>query len=166
MVKEKVTPHAEIPEKMRPLFEEFNGVVHDELSEGLLLMRNIQHHISKASLPNRPHYPMNPTESGVLKEKIQLKLEKTNAKYKATTDKKKRKKLEERDMTMSKTFNVADICEYHPTKQLYSYYNSRTSSFEEGATDIRDKGRSKPADQARAQAQLSDQQAQLSTVIF
>jgi len=32
------------------------------------------------------------------------------------------------NVTMFKTFNVADIYEYHPTKQLYHDYNSRTSS--------------------------------------
>ena len=39
------------------------------------------------------------------------------------------------DMTMSKTFNVVDLSEYHSTKRLYHDYNSRTSSFEEGGTD-------------------------------
>jgi len=43
VVKEEITPLAEIPEKMRPLLEEFNGVVHDELPEGLPPMRDIQH---------------------------------------------------------------------------------------------------------------------------
>jgi len=44
---------------------------------------------------------MNPKESEVLKEKVQLKLEKTNAKNKVVADKKKREKLyEEGDTVM------------------------------------------------------------------
>ena len=39
-----------------------------------------------------------------------MKLEKINAKYKAITDKKRREKLfEKRDVTLFKTFNVADL---------------------------------------------------------
>jgi len=45
MVKEEVTLLSEIPKKLRPLLEEFNGVVHDELPEGLSPMRDIQYHI-------------------------------------------------------------------------------------------------------------------------
>jgi len=56
LVKEEITPPAQIPEKMRSLLEEFKGIVHDELPEGLPSMRDIQHHIPKASFPNHPHY--------------------------------------------------------------------------------------------------------------
>jgi len=71
---------------MRSLLEEFKGVMHDELLEGLSPMNDIQHHISKASLHNLSHYRMNLNESEVLMKKIRLKLEKINAKYKATSD--------------------------------------------------------------------------------
>ena len=57
-----------------------------------------------------------------------MKLEKINAKYKAIAEKKRRDKFfEERDMAMFNTFNVADLCEYHPTEQLYLDYNPRMS---------------------------------------
>ena len=42
------------------------------------------------------------------------------------------------NMSMSKTFNVVDLYDYHPTRQLYPDYNSRTSSFEEGGSDVGD----------------------------
>ena len=95
--------------------EEFKGVVHNELPKGLPPMRDIQYHISKASLPKRPHYQMNLKESEVLKEMVRLKLEKINARYKAATDKKRRKKLfEERNVMLSKIFNMTDLYEHHP----------------------------------------------------
>jgi len=55
---------------MRLFLEEFKGVVHDERLERLPPMRDIQHHISGASLLNLPHYRKNPKESKVIKEKV------------------------------------------------------------------------------------------------
>ena len=104
VVKEEVTPPAEILEKMRLLLEEFKGVVNDELPKGLPPMRDIQHHIDLipgARLPYLSHYRVNPKESEVLKENVRLKLEKTNTKYKVTADKKRWETLfEGRDMMM------------------------------------------------------------------
>jgi hypothetical protein len=39
-----------------------------------------------------------------------------------------------KDMAISSTFNVSDILEYFPPKE--SEINSRTSSFQEGETDV------------------------------
>ena len=44
------------------------------------------------------------------------------------------------DMAIFKTFNVVDLHEYQPTKQLYPDYNSKTGSFEERRTDEGDQG--------------------------
>jgi len=41
-------------------------------------------------------------------------------------------------MALSKTFYMADLHEYYPTKKLYPNDNSRTSSFEEGRIDVGD----------------------------
>ena len=40
------------------------------------------------------------------------------------------------DMAMFKTFNVADLHKYYPTKKLYPDDNSRASSLEGGGTDV------------------------------
>ena len=116
-----------------------------------------------------------------LQKEVRTRLEKSNARYKVTADKRRRENVfEEGDMvmiylrkeriptgsynklkpkkydsfkiakkindntyimdlpsyiTMSKTFNVANLYSYHPTEQLYPDDNSRENSFEEGGTD-------------------------------
>ena len=71
LVKEEVTLPAEVSEKGDPLLEESKKVIHDELSEGLSPMKNIQPHIdfiSEESQSNFLHCRINPMESEVLKD--------------------------------------------------------------------------------------------------
>jgi len=42
------------------------------------------------------------------------------------------------NMVMSKMFNVIDLHEYYPTKQLNPHNNSRMGSFKERGTDVGD----------------------------
>ena len=56
---------AEIPEAIQPLIKEFEKCFPEELPTSLPPMHNIQHCIDlapRASLPNLPHYKMNPQE--------------------------------------------------------------------------------------------------------
>ena len=59
----------EVLEAIQPLIKEFKEFFPKKLPTSLPLMHNIQHCIDlapKASLPNLPHYRMNPQESQIL----------------------------------------------------------------------------------------------------
>jgi len=74
IVKEEIGSTIEIPKKMKPMLEEFQRIVHDELLDELSPMKDIQHHIDLipgASLPNLAYYWMNPKESEVLRDKVE-----------------------------------------------------------------------------------------------
>ena len=56
-----------------PILTEFADVFFDKLSDSLSFMRDIQHAIDLvpgSSLPNLPHYRMNPTEHAELKRQV------------------------------------------------------------------------------------------------
>nr|GMC93171.1 Transposon Ty3-G Gag-Pol polyprotein [Ipomoea batatas] len=65
----------DIPGELRSLLKEFADIMSNELPDGLPPLRDIQHQIDLipgASLPNLPHYRMNPAENealnGIVKE--------------------------------------------------------------------------------------------------
>ncbi|GAA0187226.1 hypothetical protein LIER_34514 [Lithospermum erythrorhizon] len=73
MVKESVTEHDGIPERVRPLLEEYLDVFPKKLPEELPRMRDIQHQIDLipgASLPNS-HYRMSPQEHEELRSQVE-----------------------------------------------------------------------------------------------
>ena len=68
MIMEKGNQQAviSIPEALQPLLKAFSNVIPDDLPIGLLPLRDIQHEIDflpGVSLPNLPHYQMNPKEN-------------------------------------------------------------------------------------------------------
>ena len=64
----------EHPTKVKTILDEFRRIMLEDLTEGLPLMRDIKQQInliSSVSLPNLPHYKMNPKENEILKEKVE-----------------------------------------------------------------------------------------------
>ena len=71
--------HQVIPNELGTLLKEFEEVIPDELPSGLPPKRSMQHHIDllpRASLPNLPHYRMNPKKHEELKRQVEELLEK------------------------------------------------------------------------------------------
>ena len=64
---------AKIPEAIQPLIKKFEEIFPEVLPAGLPPMRNIQHCIDLSpgvSLPNLPHYRMNPQEGQILQRQV------------------------------------------------------------------------------------------------
>ncbi|XP_058087529.1 uncharacterized protein LOC131234614 [Magnolia sinica] len=77
----EVTPevHVELPPEVTLVLEEYSDVFPEDLPDVLPPMRDIQHAIDfvpGSTLPNLPHYRMNPTEHGELHRQVNELLQK------------------------------------------------------------------------------------------
>jgi len=69
----------QIPEHIKTILEEFSEALTQDLSGELPQLRDIQHAIDLvpgATLPNLPHYRMNPTEHAELQRQVEELLDK------------------------------------------------------------------------------------------